>query len=206
MVKLRKRPLPTRTSTYVEGSENQTKGAIAEEEALRWLREELIWAMSDWEVLPWTEAKKRSFGLGPFDRSHWVAITNGQNGDLYVYRRGKGETTLWHQPEPELLFSVEVKSSADWPSIAISYSELFSSSAKYLLGITKFGTWICTMEQARKKCRMKETYRTTFYTVDPRDVKLLNIKELINGEEDRHEPATSFYSTGGDYPDDDIPF
>lgn len=195
--KLRSRPLSKRTSTYTSGSTNANVGAAAEVTAQNWLQEELTWSGAKWTVLLWNESRRVPLGFGPFDDDmSWVAIDNSKNGDLYVYRDRQT-----YFGEPKLLFSVEVKSSEQYPSIAISYSELFDGGADYLLGVTTYGTWICRMDEARRAAKMRESYRSTFYTVDPMQVSLLTIKEIIDAEE-RPKPQPILD------PDDrdDIPF
>lgn len=201
--KLRRYPLPKRTSTYRHGTERQRLGEAGEATAKRWLQEELVCAGSDWTVLGWEEAKKRSFGLGAFDVSHWEPIKNAQNGDLYVYAAGAGRETLWHKPEPELLFSVEVKCSDRYPGVSITWHELFNSSAKYLLAVTTAGTWICTMDETRDKCYEVDRGRISsgsFYVVPHDRVRKLTIKEIIDAEEGKQA-----FSPGPGY-ESDIPF
>jgi hypothetical protein len=203
--KLRKKSLPKRTSTYVEGSIRQTQGSYAEIEGQRWLQDELLWAGRDWTVLMWQEARKELFGgCGPFDSGGaWEAIKNSQNGDLYVYTAGDGPKTLWAQPAPVLLFSVEVKSSEKWPNVSITWSELTDSSARYLWATTKQGTWICTMDDARKNAFEVEKVQGGAYWVVPHDrITKLTIKEIIDAEERKARPEFEVPPTGGT----DIPF
>lgn len=202
--KLRKHRIPGRTSTYREGSDRQLIGAQGEATAKRWLQEELVCAGSDWTVLNWDEAKRSVFGgCGPFDTGgRWEAIKNAQNGDLYVYRPGVGHETLWHKPPPELLFSVEVKCSNRFRNVSITWNELDDSSAQYLLGVTPYGTWITSMDEARGHCVEVERPGGGSYFIVPRDrVRELTIKEIIHAEEDRREP----FIPGPDY-EPDIPF
>lgn len=199
--KLRRYPLPKRTSTYREGSDRQVLGAAGEATAKRWLQDELVCGGSDWTVLGWEEAKKRTFGLGPFDEAYWEPIRNAQNGDLYVYRPGTGEETLWYKPEPELLFSVEVKCSDRYPGVSISWHELTNSSAGYMLAVTTVGTWICTMDEARDKCYdVDRSAYSSFYVVPYDRVRKLTIKEIIDAEERRQA-----FVPGPGY-ESDIPF
>lgn len=179
--KLRKSPLPKRTSTYVEGSPRQAQGSGAELKARDWLQEQLNLSYKAWTVLLRRDARIIPFGgCGPvsdYDPS-WEPINNSRDGDLYVYR----DRTSYFG-EPTFLFSVEVKSSDRWPSIAINYSELFQGQSRYLMGVTTRGTWICSMDEARKHCELKETFDSSFYRVDPNGLKLLTIKEIINAQE-----------------------
>lgn len=189
--KLRKKPLPKKTSTYVEGSIRQSQGTYAEAGAQLWLNDELVCAGRKWTVLMWQEARKELFGLGPFDSGdQWEAIRNSQNGDLYVYADPKGIFD-----DPKLLFSVEVKSSEKWPNVSITWSELTDSSARYLLAVTKHGTWICTMDDARKHAFEVERGTGGSYWVVPHDkIRKLTIKEIIDAEE--REPAEDSATTG----------
>lgn len=198
--KLRRVPLKDRTSTYVTGSTRQVQGEQAEHTAQRWLQDEIVCAGSDWTVLPWHESRRYPRGFGPFDDDlAWVAIDNSQNGDLYVYQPGK---TLWSGPK--LLFSVEVKSSDRWPNVSITWSELTQSSARYLLGVTKKSTWICTMDDARKHAIEVEKHTGGSYWIVPQDkIRKLTIKEIIDGEEGptvRREEGPTYGGSGGDIP------
>lgn len=173
--KLRRHPLPDRTSTYREGSERALIGAAGEELALRWLQDELVCAGSDWDVVSRREAKERSPEFGPADGSASEAIQNSQHGDLYVYQRGQG---LWDKPE--LLFSVEVKCSPGYENATISWHELTDSQAEFLLGVTRAGIWICTMDEARDKASRRESHDGDFYVVPYGDVRKLTGKEIID--------------------------
>lgn len=197
--KLRKKSLPRRTSTYVQGSIRQTSGEHAEVLAQHWLQECL--KIQNWTVVMWQEARKELFGIGPFDTGgEWEAIRNSQNGDLYVYR---DRDHLFG--DPKLLFSVEVKSSERYPNVSITWNELTESTARYLLAVTPFGTWICSMDDARKHALAREKHTGGEYYIVPHDrITKLSVEEIINAE--KHQAPEGLRFGGTSDPDGDIPF
>ncbi len=98
----------------------------------------------------------------------WVAIDNSRNGDVHV---------IDHNGHRRMSF--EVKASMDYDNVTISGQELEESEAEYLVGVTKAGLWVCSMDEARRTAYMKHSAYGSFYVVPYNDVKKLQLTDLF---------------------------
>jgi hypothetical protein len=144
-----------RTSTYRKGSQRQVLGEAGE----LVVRDRLQAVAPDGFTVTRCETES--------DDAQ-TAIDNSKNGDLFV-RDDYGV----------LQFSVEVKTSMDRPNVTISESELTSSEAKYLIGVTTAGLWACTMEDARKVAKQMHGPTGSFWIIFRDRIKPLPIKDLF---------------------------
>ena len=115
-----------------------------------------------------TRIKEIDLGPCPETDSPWTPIENSRLGDVHVVDNG-GRRRI----------SFEVKASVDYDNATISRSELEHSEAEYLVGITKAGLWVCSMDEARRHAYEKHSAHGSFYVIPYDRVKKITLREIF---------------------------
>lgn len=168
---LRRNTPRARTSTFKVDSPNAILGEAGEIVLSDRIRKILESKGLNWTVDRTAYERKIRIDLGPCPEYHddpMVAIDNSTYGDVHVVdHRGKRR------------FSFEVKASMAYDNATISESELLYSEADYLVGITKAGLWVCTMEEARRVAREKHGVYGKFYVIAFDLVKRIPLESIF---------------------------
>lgn len=165
---LRKNTPCNRTSTYKKDSPTAILGEAGEVVVVGRIQNILDDLGLKWKVgrtgTPNSRARQED------QDDPWVPIENSTNGDVHVIdHRGKRRV------------SFEVKASTEYENATISSSELENSEAEYLVGVTKAGLWVCSMDDARRHSYKKQSAYGSFYVVPYGAVHLITLREAITG-------------------------
>jgi hypothetical protein len=170
---LRRHTPKSRTSTFKPDSPNAILGEAGEIVLADRIRKVLESKGLSWTVDRTAYERKIQIDLGPCPEygsyeDAMVAIDNSKYGDVHVVdHRGNRR------------FSFEVKASMAYDNATISESELLYSEADYLVGITRAGLWVCTMDEARRVAREKHGAYGKFYVISFDLVKRVPLESIF---------------------------
>jgi len=169
--KLRRRTPKNRTSTWKKESPNAILGEAGEVVVVGRLQIILADLGLNWSVGRAGSANSRvkEIDMGPSPEcDSWVPIENSTKGDVHVIdNHGRRRV------------SFEVKASTEYDNATISRSELEYSEAEYLVGVTRAGLWVCSMQEARKHAREKHSAYGSFYVIPYDAVKKIQLREIF---------------------------
>lgn len=168
---LRRRTPKNRTSTWKRESPNAILGEAGEVVVVGRIQIILDDLGLNWSVgrTGSSNSMVKQIDLGPcHEDESWVPIENSTKGDVHVIdNHGRRRV------------SFEVKASMEYDNATISRSELEYSEAEYLVGVTRAGLWVCSMEEARRYAREKHSAYGSFYVVPYDSVHKIQLRDVF---------------------------